>query len=68
MSYLVTTPEILAAAATDLSNIGSAVTAANATAALATMDVLAPGADEVSAAFTSLMRCPKLNEYQIRSS
>ena len=36
MSYVIATPELVTAAATDLSNIGSAVTAANAAAAAPT--------------------------------
>ena len=36
MSYVIATPELVSAAATDLSNIGSAVTAANAAAAAPT--------------------------------
>ncbi len=54
MSYLVAAPEFLASAATDLSNVGSAVIAANAAAAAPTTGVLAAGADEVSAAVASL--------------
>ncbi|CPR00873.1 PE-PGRS family protein [Mycobacterium bohemicum DSM 44277] len=49
MSYVVTAPESLAAAAADLARIGSAVGAANATAASSTTALLAAGADEVSA-------------------
>ena len=54
MSYLVTAPEFLASAATDLSNIGSALTTANAAAAAPTTGLLAAGADEVSTAVASL--------------
>ena len=54
MSYLVAAPEFLASAATDLSNVGSTVIAANAAAAAPTTGVLAAGADEVSAAIASL--------------
>ena len=54
MSYLAAAPEFLASAATDLSNIGSAVTEANAAAAGPTTAVLAAGADEVSAMVASL--------------
>ena len=49
MSYVFATPEYLAAAATDLSNIGSMISSANAAAVAPTASVLAPGADEVSA-------------------
>ncbi|WP_261877534.1 PE family protein, partial [Mycobacterium marinum] len=54
MSFLVTAPEILAAAATDLDGIGAAIGAANAAAAAPTTAVLAAGADEISAAMASL--------------
>ncbi|WP_191498273.1 PE family protein, partial [Mycobacterium simulans] len=54
MSYLVTVPEILAAAAGDLANIGSALGAANAAATTPTTAILAAGADEVSAAIAAL--------------
>src|ERR1700752_435659 len=48
MSYLVAAPEFLASAATDLSNIGSTLSAANAAAAAPTTGVLAAAEDEVS--------------------
>ena len=54
MSYLVAAPEFLASAATDLSNIGSAVTASNAAAAAQTTNVLAAAEDEVSAAVAAV--------------
>ena len=50
MSYVVALPEMLTSAALDLSNIGSAVTAANAAAWAPTAEVLAAAADEESAA------------------
>jgi PE family len=54
MSYLAAAPEFLAQAATDLSNIGSDLIAANA-AATAPITALAPAAgDEISAAITSV--------------
>jgi hypothetical protein len=53
MSYLVAAPEFVASAATDLSNIGSSLTAAHAAAAPTTAVVAAAG-DEVSAAIASL--------------
>lgn len=54
MSYLAAVPELLASAATDLSDIGSALVSANA-AAVAPTTALAPAAgDEISAAITSL--------------
>ena len=54
MSFVIVAPEMLAAAATDLESIGSALSAANAAAAVPTVGVLAAGADEVSAALASL--------------
>ena len=54
MSYLVAAPEFLASAATDLSDIGSAMTAANAAAAAPTTGVLAAAEDEVSAAIAAV--------------
>ncbi len=54
MSFVVAAPEILSAAATDLANIGSSISAANAAALAPTTGVLAAGADEVSAAIAVL--------------
>src|ERR1700758_2335776 len=54
MSYLVAAPAFLASAATDLSNIGSTLSAANAAAAATTTEVVAAGADEVSAGIAAL--------------
>ena len=54
MSSLVAAPEFLASAATDLSNIGSTLTAANAAAATRTTGVLAAAEDEVSAAIAAV--------------
>ena len=54
MSYLIAAPEFVSAAATDLANIGETISQANATAASPTSSVLAAGADEVSAAISSL--------------
>ena len=54
MSYLVAAPEFLASAATDLSNIGSRLSAANAAAAVPTTGVLAAAEDEVSAAIAAV--------------
>lgn len=54
MSYLITTPEALAAAVTDIAGIGSTLHAANVAAAVPTTKILAAGADEVSAAIASL--------------
>lgn len=50
MSYVIATPEMMATAAFDLARIGSQVSAASAVAAMPTTEVVAAGADEVSAA------------------
>ena len=50
MSFLFTQPQLVTEAATNLSGIGSSLTAANTAAALPTTSVIAAGADEVSAA------------------
>jgi hypothetical protein len=49
MSFLITQPEMLAAAASDMAGIGSATAAANAAAATPTTGVVPAAADEVSA-------------------
>ena len=54
MSYVIAAPEIMTSAATDLSNIGSTLSAAHSAAAAQTTGVLAAGADEVSAAIAAL--------------
>jgi hypothetical protein len=54
MSYLVAVPEYVSAAATDLTNLGSNISAANAAAAGPTSQLLTAGADEVSVAVASL--------------
>ena len=54
MSYVVAVPEFLGSAATDLSTIGSMLTAANAVAAVPTTGVLAAAEDEVSAAIAAV--------------
>jgi hypothetical protein len=54
MSFVVAAPEFVSAAATDLANIGSAISRANAAAAFPTAGVIAAGTDEVSAAIASL--------------
>lgn len=50
MSFVIANPEMLAAAATDLAGIRSAISAATAAAAAPTIQVAAAGADEVSLA------------------
>ena len=54
MSFVIAAPELIAAAASDFANIGSSIGAANAAAAASTTEVLAAGADDVSAAISAL--------------
>jgi hypothetical protein len=54
MSFVFTTPEYVAAAASDLANIGSTISSANAAALGRTSGVLAAGADEVSTTVAAL--------------
>ena len=54
MSFVMVGPEALAAAASDLTNLGSTLGAANAAAAAQTTGLLAAGADEVSGAIAAL--------------
>jgi hypothetical protein len=54
MSYVNAAPEYVAAAATDLANIGSTISSANSAAVGPTSGVLAAGADEVSASVAAL--------------
>ena len=54
MSFVVAAAEYLEAAASDLANIGSTITAANAAAVFPTSAVLPAGADEVSALIAAL--------------
>jgi hypothetical protein len=54
MSFVIAAPEFLTAAATDLANIGSTVSAASAAASAPTVAVLSAGGDEVSAAVAAL--------------
>ncbi len=54
MSFLAVAPEFLASAATDLSNIGSTLSAAKSAAAAPTTGVLAAAEDEVSAAIAAV--------------
>jgi hypothetical protein len=49
MSFVIAAPEYVAAAATDLANLGSTITSAHAAAFGPTSTVLAAAADEVSA-------------------
>ena len=52
MTYVITEPQIVAAVASDVEGIGSAISAAHAAAAGPTASLLAPAADEVSTAIT----------------
>jgi PE-PPE domain-containing protein/PE family protein len=54
MTYVIIEPQQLAAVAADVDGIGSAVSAANATAAGQVSGLVAPAADEISAAITKL--------------
>src|SRR5271163_1651039 len=54
MSFVIALPEMLGTAATDLTNIGSTLSAANAAAAPQTTGILAAAQDEVSAAIAAL--------------
>ncbi|WP_230870576.1 PE family protein, partial [Mycobacterium canetti] len=61
MSLVIVTPELVAAAASDVARIGSGFGAANSTAAGSTTSVLAAGADEVSAPTPATTRRPALH-------
>ncbi len=54
MSFVIVSTETVAAAASNLASIGSAVSAANAAATTSTTALLAAGADQVSAAVAAL--------------
>ncbi|WP_142996122.1 PE family protein, partial [Mycobacterium persicum] len=54
MAFVIASPEMVAAAATDLAGIRAAISSANAAAAIPTTGVLAAGADEVSAVIAAL--------------
>ena len=54
MSLVIAAPDVMAAAATDLANIGSTIRAADAAAASPTTGILAAAEDEVSAAIAPL--------------
>lgn len=58
MSYLVVVPELVAAAATDLANIGSSISAANAAAAAPTTALVAAGGDHWSQPAATRYRRP----------
>src|ERR1700677_375993 len=54
MSFVIAVREYVTAAASDLANIGSTISAANAAAAAPTSAIVAAGADEVSVAVTTM--------------
>jgi hypothetical protein len=54
MSYMSAAPDLIAAAATDVARIGSTISTANTAAAATTTQMLAAGADEVSASIAAL--------------
>ncbi|WP_261901216.1 PE family protein, partial [Mycobacterium marinum] len=54
MSFVITAPELISAAATDLAGIGSTISAANAAASASTTAIAAAAADEVSTAVATL--------------
>ena len=54
MSFVMAVPEVLGTAATDLTSLGSTLSAANAAAAAQTTGVLAAAEDEVSAAIAAV--------------
>lgn len=54
MSFLFTRPDLVIGAATDLAGIGSTINSATVAAAAPTLNVLAAGADEVSAVIAAL--------------
>src|ERR1700751_4262858 len=54
MSYVIAAPEDVAAAASDLSNIGSTIDSANSAASRPVSSGLAPGADEGSTSIAGL--------------
>jgi hypothetical protein len=67
MSYVTTRPEMLSAAAGNLQDIGSAVSAGNAAAAAPTTGVLPAAADEVSA-LTAAQFAAQAQMYQVFSA
>lgn len=54
MLYVVASPDLMTAAATNLAEIGSAISTANGAAALPTVEVVAAAADEVSTQIAAL--------------
>src|SRR5262249_18707497 len=67
MSYVIAAPEIMTSAATDLSNIGSALSAAQAAAAAPTTGVLAAAEDVVSASIAAVFSS-QCQQFQARGA
>lgn len=67
LSFVTAEPEFVTAAASDLANIGSAISAANAAASAQTTGLLAAGADEVSTALAEVFDAHG-QEYQALSA
>jgi len=67
MSFVTVAPDIVGQAAGELDSIGSALSTANAVAAASTTRVMAPGADQVSAAIAAVMGT-HAQEYQALSA
>src|SRR5258708_10622125 len=68
MSFVITTPEMVGAAATDLAGVGSTLGAANAAAAGPTTAVLAAAQDEVSAGIAALFSAHAQQYQQLRQA
>ncbi len=59
MSWVMVSPELVVAAAADLAGIGSAISSANAAAAVNTTGLLTAGADEGVDSDCGVVRCPR---------
>lgn len=59
MSFVVAVPDFIGSAATDLTGIGSTLSAANAAAAIPTTEILAAAEDEISTAIAALPATPR---------
>lgn len=68
MSIVVAVPEALGAAARQISGINTSLQSANAVAAASTTDILAAGADEISAAITAVFRGHGLQYQSLRAA
>lgn len=67
MSFMITNPDMMAAAVTELQSIGSSLAATNTAAALPTTSVLPPAADSVSARAAALLDAAA-QQYQVFSA